>query len=91
MIHFSVNLRNPFIRLHLPKVIYTTSLFDHKCLEIEYVRDSDVIGLWLNWTIRQSHAGISFGLNLLSYGLSVTLADTRHWDYDNNCWEENEE
>jgi hypothetical protein len=68
-------------------MLYTTAIFDYKFLEIEYIRDTDIIGLWFNWTFRQSHAGISFGASLLSYGLYVTLEDTRHWDSNKNTWE----
>lgn len=87
MIHFNFSLRNPFSRLHNSKVLLTRLVTNHKCLEIEYVRDADIFGLWFNWTLRQSHAGISIGLSLLSFGFYATLEDIRHWDYNNKTWE----
>jgi hypothetical protein len=33
------------------------------------------------------HAGARFELTLFGVCLSIELYDTRHWDYDHNCWE----
>lgn len=90
MINFSFGLRNPFSRLFNSKVIFLTTLYGTKTLEIEYTRDSEIIGFWFRWTIRESHAGISFGLSLLSFGIYVTLEDMRHWNHTTNTWEEHD-
>lgn len=87
MIHFSFSLRNPFSNLYKTKILVNTRVFDYKFIEVEYVRDTDIIGAWFDWTFRQSHAGIRFGVSLLSFGLYVTFEDTRHWDHEHNCWE----
>lgn len=87
MINFSFSLRNPFSKLFRSKVLVDTRVFDHKFIEIEYIRNNELIGCWFNWSLRQSHAGISLGMILFSFGLYVTFEDVRHWDYDNNCWE----
>lgn len=87
MIHFSFSLRNPFSNLYKTKILVDTRVFDYKFIEVEYVRDTDIIGLWFDWTLRQSHAGIRFGISLLSVGLYVTFEDIRHWNRTNNCWE----
>lgn len=91
MISFSFSLKNPFSRLYNTKVLLTHLITEHKCLEVEYVRDSDIVGLWFYWTIRQSHAGFSIGVSLLSFGFYVTLEDIRHWDSMNNTWEKYED
>ncbi len=37
------------------------------------------------------HAGPAFGINILGLQIDFGIYDCRHWDYDNNCWEEYEE
>lgn len=91
MIHFSFSLRNPFSRLYHSKIIYTSLVFENKFIEIEYVRDTDIIGVWFDWTFRQSHAGIRFGVSLLSFGMYFTFEDNRHWDVNNNTWEKHDD
>lgn len=34
------------------------------------------------------HAGPRFEIGVFGLWLAVTMHDERHWDYDNNCWEE---
>lgn len=87
MINFTFALHNPFSRREfLCKTIYFRA-FGNKTLEIEYTRDNCIIEFWLRYRIRESHAGLMFSVSLLSYGINFDFADTRHWDYDNNCWE----
>lgn len=87
MINFSFSLRNPFSKLFKSTMLVNTQVFEHKFIEIEYTRNNEFIGCWFNWSCRQSHAGISFGLSLLSFGIYFTFEDVRHWNCDNNCWE----
>lgn len=87
MIHINFSLRNPFSNVFKSKILLNTRVFEHKFIEVEYIRDTDIIGLWFDLTMRQSHAGIRFGLSLLSFGIYFTFEDVRHWNRNNNCWE----
>jgi hypothetical protein len=40
------------------------------------------------WNRRTDHAGIEIGIGLLGYGIHFRIYDTRHWNYDLNCYEE---
>lgn len=91
MIKFSFSLRNPFTQLFKTKVLVNTLVTEYKSLEIEYNRNNEIIGWWLNWSTRHSHAGISFGFSFLSFGIYIALEDIRHWNYDNNCWGKHED
>ena len=87
MIHFTFALYNPFSRRdHRSKTLYTR-LFGYKTFDIEYTRDNAILEFWLRYTIRESHAGIILSLSLLSYGISITLDDVRHWNRVTNDWE----
>jgi hypothetical protein len=36
----------------------------------------------------RDHAGIEIGMTLLGYDLASRIYDIRHWDYQNDQWEE---
>lgn len=38
--------------------------------------------------IKQDHAGGKILLNVLGWEAEIRVYDNRHWDYQNNCWEE---
>ena len=33
------------------------------------------------------HAGFRFNLEIIGLSLNFKVYDSRHWDYENNCWE----
>jgi len=42
----------------------------------------------LRLSVREDHAGFEFGIGILGYGIHFLIYDTRHWNYDLNCYEE---
>jgi hypothetical protein len=44
--------------------------------------------LELNIRWKTDHAGISLWLGLLGFDIGLHFYDTRHWDFENNKWEE---
>lgn len=34
----------------------------------------------------KDHGGLEVSLALFNYQLAFNLYDSRHWDYDNDCW-----
>jgi hypothetical protein len=45
----------------------------------------------LSWTHRCDHAGLNFEIAIPCLIIEFTQYDTRHWNYDNDAWEEHEE
>jgi hypothetical protein len=41
--------------------------------------------------IKKDHGGLRFELNILGYSLDLNIYDSRHWDDENNCWDESED
>lgn len=46
----------------------------------------------LHWTTKQDHAGITFNFSIYKlFWLEFSLNDNRHWNYDDNNWENPED
>lgn len=87
MIDIHLGLRNPYSERWHSLFSRTYALpIQHKHLEINLERNSDIIVLNLRITHRQSHAGIFLNLAILGYSVLFNMYDDRHWDYENNCW-----
>lgn len=86
MISLNFNLCNPFSKRWecLSNPIYEIS--KHKTIELQFDKNSDIIGFQFRFTTRQGHAGVFMSVSLLGYEAMFHFYDTRHWDYDNNCW-----
>lgn len=88
MISFNFNIRNPWSERF--KNIWCRSFktpFKTKFIELEIYKDSSILSVNGNWTIRQSHAGLDIELGLLGYCFNFKFYDSRHWDYENNRYE----
>lgn len=87
MISFNLYLRNPWSTKfqNLWCGVYTTP-FSNKSIELELTRDCTVVSVMLNWTVRQSHAGVDVELGLLGYCVRVNFYDLRHWDSKLDDW-----
>lgn len=59
------------------------------CIQVE-LNDNTGFSFDLSWTKNCDHAGFSFTLDLFGFFTYITIADTRHWDYENKCWEKYE-
>jgi hypothetical protein len=60
----------------------------YKFLEFEiYKYSDDLIRIQIEAMFKcQDHGGCSLEFTLFGYGTILRLYDSRHWDYDNNCW-----
>lgn len=88
MININFTIRNPWSNQF--KNIWNRSWstpFKNKFIELEVIKDVTLISFQFNWTIRQSHAGLELEAGLFGYCIQFNLYDSRHWDYDNNCYE----
>lgn len=63
----------------------------HKTLEIGFQRWKVGAGggLDYNWRFqtRGSHAGLTSYIEFFGWLFEFNVHDSRHWDYDNDCWE----
>jgi hypothetical protein len=97
MISLYFNIRNPFLKSNGVEILthhYFNrywKLSENKYFEIE-VSKSEPYHLFdihfdLNW-YGSDHAGPEFDVSIFGYYFGIGIHDSRHWDYDNNCWEE---
>ncbi len=87
MISINFNLRNPWSKQfkNLWWHAWKTP-FKNKFIELEFYKDSSIATFNLNWTIRQSHAGLDIELGLFGYCLHFNFYDNRHWNYEEGRW-----
>ena len=84
--------------IHLPRIwkwdegnTYTKiyKVTKNKTLELQFnVKENILLGFGTSLNFRQDHAGLWLNLNLFTFGFTVEFSDNRHWDDDNNCWED---
>lgn len=86
MISFSFNLRNPWSQQfkNLGSKIWYVA--EHKYAELEFYKDTSLLSVNFNWTIRQSHAGLDIELGLLGYCVHFNIYDNRHWNSEEGRW-----
>ena len=64
----------------------------HTAVELEhYFHSGTLFELLFSYSTRGDHAGLNISFCLLGYAVGFITYDIRHWDYENNCWEENEQ
>lgn len=61
--------------------------FPHKFWEFNVYKDSSSLGFIFNVTTQTHHAGMLFRLCFI-YKIEFIVYDDRHWDYENNCFED---
>ena len=91
MIYFSLGLKNPFSNRF--SVVYEKSgktWNSHKFWDLTIFKDNSIIRFVFDFGIRQDHAGFGFEIGLLGWGIDYRFYDHRHWDDENNCWENEE-
>ena len=88
MISFSLFLNNPFSNRW--ESLYNKSIAVSKNMsaEFEVFRDNTIISLMFRWGIRQSHAGVMLDLGLLGYSISLQFYDNRHWNYEEDRFDD---
>jgi len=65
-------------------------LFWHKAWELEHSYMSTMlIDIDVSLTARRDHAGLNITVGLLGYGVHFSLYDTRHWNYEQNAYAQN--
>lgn len=88
MINLRFELQNPVSKDRF-KDLGTLSgkLGKNKCWEIQHTFYDGLL-LDLEFSIKRKcdHAGMFLIIGFLTYAIHVSIYDSRHWDYENNCW-----
>lgn len=59
----------------------------NKAWELEHTfYDGLILDIDFTFNTKCDHAGLNIVLGILGYGIHFSVYDTRHWDYENNCW-----
>lgn len=92
MIKFNFCLSNPFGNNSYNTIFLKNgNITKNKFWEIEFHRNQRTLfSIGFTLTFKQSHSGLSFDFGLFGYWFMLEIYDNRHWNYDNNCWEETE-
>lgn len=92
MISLSFNIKNVFYRKTNFKNLFNWSklISKYKVFEIEVCRyNYFLLDVSISTCCSGSdHAGPEVEIGAFGYSMSLKIYDTRHWDYENNCWEE---
>ena len=87
MINFSFSIDNPWSDRWSTIWCKNGLLPKHKAWEFNVYRTHQIIDAELRLTFKDDHAGLLVLFGLFGYALEISIYDTRHWDYENNCWE----
>jgi hypothetical protein len=88
MINLAFGLANPFSKRF--SIVYEKSgktWIPYKFWEFNVYKTNIIIDFRIRYIIREDHAGLEIILGLLGWSVEYRFYDSRHWDYENNCWE----
>ncbi len=86
MIHFNLSIDNPFTDRWNTIWFKNGLLPKHKAWEFNGYRTHQLVNISFRLTFKGDHAGLQLELGLAGLGIEFGVYDTRHWDYENNCW-----
>lgn len=82
---FQINLSDIFLKQLEIRPAYSN--FE----DIIFMSTINLFGIF-SWdfeiTRYRDHAGMKLSFNILFLHFDFSIYDCRHWDYENNCWEE---
>jgi hypothetical protein len=89
--YFNISLHNIFNKKNKFEsyFCYYISISKNKNIETQLIyTNSTFFKIELDFSlIGKDHAGIYFEINVLGYELCLKMYDSRHWNYENWCWE----
>lgn len=87
MIKFNFIIENPWSDRFDAGYCWGRKITKHKAWEFQAYRSNVIFEKGLYITTRQDHAGIKLEFGVLTFSFVLQIYDTRHWNYDKNCWE----
>jgi hypothetical protein len=79
MISLSFNIRNPYSDRFETLANPSWEISQHKMLELQFDRTTDIVGFDFRLTTRQNHSGLFLSIALLGFEAIIHFYDTRHW------------
>ena len=58
--------------------------FKNKYFQVNAYQRNGLINFYMDWSIKEDHAGFMLEFDFLGFGASICLYDCRHWDYEND-------
>lgn len=88
MIYFNLNIRNPrwWERFENIKVWFFETPIKHKFIEVEIIKNDNLLRVEFEVTTQQDHAGCNLELGLFGYEVHFTFYDSRHWNHQEGRW-----
>jgi len=71
-------------------VNFSKQLSENKFLEIEFNKwesPDSYFSVVCSWTTKGDHNGFTFDVDIWRWSFSFKIYDTRHWDWEQNCYE----
>jgi hypothetical protein len=94
MIDLSLHISNPWYTENFKNIFnWSKIVWAHKVVEFEILRYShDLLAVAIGLAMAgRDHAGPRIDIALFGYSVSLKMYDTRHWNYENNQWVEDDE
>jgi hypothetical protein len=90
MININFEINNPW-HIETSSVPFTKSrkILKNKVWEIEILEYTDILFKFqLSYSVRGiDHPGLRLSFGLVNIEFNFRVYDTRHWDYENDCFE----
>jgi hypothetical protein len=88
MINIHLCLSNPWKRDCFNNLFcYGGKVSKNKAWEVElYQHNYEILKFHFGLTFNRDHAGINLNIALFTFGIELSLYDTRHWNYETNTW-----
>jgi len=87
MINLNFSISNPWSDRWNAIWCKSGSLCKFKGWEFNIYKTHYLINVDLSLNVRCDHAGFQIMLGLFGYSVELHFYDSRHWNYENNCWE----
>jgi len=86
MINFNFAVENPFSDRWNTIWFRNGTLPKHKAWEFNGYRTHYIIDVDFRLNFKGDHAGLHTMIGLFGYSIEFSVYDTRHWDYEKDCW-----
>lgn len=87
MIYLNLNIRNPWSARFENVKNWAGQITKNKYWEAEVLKTENLFRFEFQYTVMQDHAGVGLELGVLGWEFHCGIHDSRHWNYDKQCWE----
>lgn len=91
MIHFNFSVNSPYGKCIEEHRIFfkVMPIGENKNIEVQYSKMGNTLfGFNFSFSLTGHHAGLNISFSFLRYYFGINYYDSRHWDYEKNCWKE---